>query len=332
MKRKWKVLLCGYYGMGNLGDELLASSAIYLLNKCGLSENDIAMLSGNTEESFQIHHVTSFNRWNISSILKALLSSETLLLGGGGIFQDTSSIRSPWYYWGIMRAAKLCGCRVWAVGQSIGPLNSKSSRFAACSAFRCCDAVSVRDERSADFLNGRCVRSDDLVLALPDKKTDNLPREYFLINLRRTKTRLEYKAAEAASALHLPKGIKLAGIAFDREDAVLMKELSDAHIIHFDELFIPQISQVDEIFDRSAGAFGMRLHFGVLCLRHGVPCTLIPYAPKVTDFAVRWGAETWCSGEMKMPRKWMFSSDLSSAYNNVQKDFYKCFRKVMSFN
>lgn len=51
MARRWKVLLCGYYGMGNLGDELLAAAAIQLLKNCGLKENEIAMLSGAPEES-----------------------------------------------------------------------------------------------------------------------------------------------------------------------------------------------------------------------------------------------------------------------------------------
>lgn len=328
MTRKWKVLLCGYYGMGNLGDELLAFSAISLLKNCGLTESDIAMLSGNPEETFKTHHVTSFDRWNALTVLKALLSSETLLMGGGGIFQDTTSIRSPWYYWGIMRAARLCGCRVWAVGQSVGPLNRRGSRLAARSAYRCCSIVSVRDKSSADFLKGNCILSDDLVLAVPRRKTSDLQPEYFLINLRRTKSGLEYKAAEAAAALRMPAGIKRVGIAFDRDDEVFMKELSDDGIISFDEFFTPQIGNLREIFSKASGAFGMRLHFGVLCLRYEVPCTLVPYAPKVADFASRWGAEVWQSGEIEMPKKWKFSSELDKAYNTVREDFSGCFKKV----
>ena len=63
MARRWKVLLCGYYGMGNLGDELLAAAAIQLLKNCGLKENEIAMLSGAPEESRKKHHIYPIDRW-----------------------------------------------------------------------------------------------------------------------------------------------------------------------------------------------------------------------------------------------------------------------------
>ncbi|MGI6075261.1 MAG: polysaccharide pyruvyl transferase CsaB [Pyramidobacter sp.] len=328
MKKRWKVLLCGYYGQGNLGDELLASAAISLLEKCGLHDDEMAILSGNPAESENSHGIAAVDRWDVRSLLKALASSETLLLGGGGIFQDTSSARSPWYYWGIMQAARLLGCRLWAVGQSIGPLNRRVSRRIASGAFSMCKAVSVRDRRSARFLKGNCILSDDLVLSLPESGAVS-SRDTFLVNFRPTATGLEHRAAQALSKIELPLGMKMAGVALGKEDAALMKDLADAHGLSLDEVFTPTLEQIDDVFARGAGAFGMRLHFGVLCLRSAVPCTLVPYAPKVEDFAQRWGGQLWTEGVLAFPQEWRCFDELRTVRSRIESDFRACFEKVL---
>lgn len=328
MKKRWKVLLCGYYGLGNLGDELLASAVISQLKKCGVRDDELAMMSGNPAESERCHHIAAVDRWSVGSVLKALWASETLLLGGGGIFQDTSSAKSPWYYWGVMRAAGLLGCRLWAVGQSIGPLNRRLSRYAARNAFGACKAVSVRDRRSASFLKEKCILSDDLVLSLP-QSARFLSRDFFLVNFRPTATKLEYGAAEALSAMNLPSGMKTVGVALGKEDGALMKELADAGALRLDELYRPSPDQLGDLFARGAGAFGMRLHFGVLCLRSAVPCTLIPYAPKVEDFAQRWGAQLWTGGKLSFPREWGRFDELEPVRAEIERDFRRCFEKVL---
>ena len=111
MPRRWKVLLCGYYGMGNAGDEFLASASIALLEQCGLERDEIAMLSGNVAESERLHGVRAFDRWKWRQVLFAAKSSETLLLGGGGLqkspggyFHETfytlrGYFTAPWSAW-----------------------------------------------------------------------------------------------------------------------------------------------------------------------------------------------------------------------------------------
>ena len=48
-EREFRVALCGYYGFGNLGDELLAEALIAALERCGIKRGEMAMLSASPD-------------------------------------------------------------------------------------------------------------------------------------------------------------------------------------------------------------------------------------------------------------------------------------------
>lgn len=326
MARRYKVLLCGYYGMGNAGDELLAAASISLLERCGVPRQRIAMLSGNLAESERVHGVAAFARRELKSVVRAARASETLLLGGGGIFQDSSGPFSPWYYWGVMKIAATCGCRAWAVGQSIGPLRRRVSRLAAKSAFAGCAAVTVRDKHSQDFLAGRCVLADDLVLTLPTENNTEPARNGILVNFRPCGG-LERTAARDFSAQEWTRGRKVIGVAMSPEDARTMESLCRGGLLRLDDLRVCSPDNWQSAFAGGACAFGMRLHFGVLCLKLDILCRLVPYDPKVSDFAARWGGDVW--GENGgAPRPWQNRELLYKAVQNTVVSFAESFEKA----
>ena len=325
MSRRWKVLLCGYYGMGNAGDEFLASASIALLERCGLKRDEIVMLSGDTAESERAHGVRAFDRWNWREIVIAAKNSETLLLGGGGIFQDSSGLLSPWYYWGVMRIASLCGCRLWAAGQSVGPLRSPISRALARNAFSLCSAVTVRDERSHEFLKRGALLADDLVLTLPCGASERKGNGV-LVNFRPCGG-LERKAAQDFSVLEWTRGRSIIGVAMSDEDARLMETLQREKIIRLDDLRLCTVENWSETFSDGEYAWGMRLHFGVFCLKRGIPCTLVPYDPKVSDFAVRWGAKQW--PDCSRPEEWSLADELDVAISVTITAFADSFRNAV---
>ncbi len=360
MTRRFKVLLCGYYGMGNLGDELLASASINLLQECGVPRGRIAMLSGDPEGSRAAHNVFAIGRFALKEVFSALHESESVLFGGGGIFQDGSSFRSPAYYWGIVRAARFCGCKVWAVGQSIGPLSHSLCRAMARDAFRLCEAVSVRDVHSFEFLANSCTRprvffrTEDLTLAemvFPRGEgfAQESGKDVFLVNFRRTREKIELKAAADLKYFGVPAGKRCLGVAMDRRDAKLMEELASGGTIALDDICIPTLNNVREVFSRACGGFGMRLHFGVMCLRAGVPFAMVPYDPKVTDFAQRWNVPLWpecasfCEKQenpekqenmtCKLPYDRGLShgeADYAEIGERVRVDFHACWENVFS--
>ena len=105
--RDLDVVLCGYYGFHNLGDDLLAESILMLLERCGIKKEKVGILSAAPAESEELLGITAVNRWRIGDVYRLLKRSRTLLLGGGGLFQDTTSIRSCLYYWGVVLLATM---------------------------------------------------------------------------------------------------------------------------------------------------------------------------------------------------------------------------------
>ena len=320
MGRRFRALLCGYYGMGNFGDELLLKSCIGLLAKNGIGAGSIAVMSGSPADTKRCYNVTSVDRWNPKAMLRAALDSEMFILGGGGIFQDASSVRSVLYYWLVLRMAKLCGCRVMAVGQSVGPLRSALSRILTKNAFSLCAEVGVRDVHSLEALDGDAELTDDLALTLsfPFRETE---KRLFLVNFRRTPSGIENAAAKDFAAVQLPDGVRSVGVAMSDDDASLMREMCAAGALSLDDIVTLSDGIPQDLFAGAAGAFGMRLHFGLLCLKHSVPCTMVPYDPKVKDFAERWGAPLWHAGARELPHAWRNSASLPEAAARIEEVF-----------
>lgn len=292
MTRSYDVLLAGYYGFGNLGDELLAQSLIGLLASFGIERERIAILSNDPVESEKKFGVKAIDRWKLSAIREALLASRTLLLGGGGLFQDVTSARSCVYYWGLVRLARMVRCHVWAVGQSVGPLLSTSSRWLARTAFGACEYIGVRDESSRDILSGfglGCELSPDLAFALDMPLLQDRGRTV-LVNMRPTQGgSWSDCVAQVACALR-DKDFPLRGVAFAPEDVSEMETRAAAHGLTLDDIVTPRsVEDFIEISEDAFASVGMRLHFGILSLRRGLSVVMAPYDPKVSGFAQLWG-------------------------------------------
>ena len=295
LRRPFRVLLCGYYGFGNLGDELLAQSLVALLVKTGLDRREIALLSADPAGSRAALGVASFDRWSPGDVITALSRSRTLLLGGGGLFQDSTSLRSPLFYGAVVALARLMGCRPWSFGQSVGPLRSALGRMVARGALAACPLVFVRDEPSRALLESWGISaflSPDPVLALEPQRLSSRG-EALLVNLRPWGD-LPVRAAEAVTAFAEERGLSLVGVAMASEDEALMDRLCREGRLPLTELLhLKNLFDVGPAWARGGSAVGMRLHFNVLSLVEGVSSVAIPYDPKVRAFAEAWEIPLW---------------------------------------
>jgi polysaccharide pyruvyl transferase CsaB len=140
-----RVLLSGYYGYGNLGDEALLSGIVTGLKKYGHS---VSVLSGNPDYTKQLHNVNAVSRYK--GLPLALLQHDAIISGGGGLLQDKTSSRSLQYYLGVLSLAKLFRKKAIVYGQSVGPL-SEGGKKAVASTLKGV-AVAVRDEMSQGVL------------------------------------------------------------------------------------------------------------------------------------------------------------------------------------
>ena len=289
--RDLDVVLCGYYGFHNLGDDLLAESILMLLERCGIKKEKVGILSAAPAESEELLGITAVNRWRIGDVYRLLKRSRTLLLGGGGLFQDTTSIRSCLYYWGVVLLARFCGCTVWAVGQSVGPFRSSFSRLIAGSAFRLCRWIGVRDKRSQMMLKNwgiESLLSPDLVLAFDLPPLED-GEECILLNLRPWKRSFLEEVLNAAKTLSSDYKTKICCVAFSEEDLTLLKSLqAEGCLPDGDVVLIHTLEDFTRVARGASAALGMRLHFSVLCVLAGIPVIAAAYDPKVRSFAEEW--------------------------------------------
>ncbi|MBI1730316.1 polysaccharide pyruvyl transferase CsaB [Candidatus Acetothermia bacterium] len=145
-----KFIISGYYGFDNLGDEVILAVLIQELHR-EFPEAELVVLSQSPEETTRHYHVKAINRWSLRQILRELSSADLFIGGGGGLIQDRSSLRSPFYYLGLMRLA-MKFCPVVVIGQGIGPLQSPFIEWTAKRVFRRVGFAMLRDEASRNWV------------------------------------------------------------------------------------------------------------------------------------------------------------------------------------
>ena len=279
--RRYSVALLGYYGFGNLGDELLLQSCIELFESAGLERSGIIVLSNTPEDTARTFGVSSVNRWIFREVVKALRQSNSLVLGGGGLFQDSTSVMSCVWYWGIVRLAKILGCKVFALGQSVGPLKSGVSRMLAGNALKSCRKVHVRDNASlelAESLGCRdVVLGGDLVMCMNLRMGGQVlgAKGVMLLNLRPC-AELEHYAGIIAP--HIDENT--IGVAMSGDDVKALESLKLSRVVQ-----VHSLEDTRKLWAGASCAVGMRLHFGVLSRIFRTPLALMPYDVKVREFA-----------------------------------------------
>lgn len=277
-----RVLISGYYGFGNLGDEALLAGLLGALKAQGHTP---VVLSGDPKATEQQHGVEAVHR--LRGYAFALARADALISGGGGLLQDATSRRSLDYYLNVIRFARRTGKRVVVYGQSLGPL-SEAGREAVAHTLRGLP-VAVRDEQSMKLaremgLKPTLVADPALLLANADAEPVLEPDEAPVVLVPRggfphLNEALEELALELAEA-----GVPLAGIAFHpREDDAPLTRIRRM----VPELEVWQESDPRAVvrrFEKSRYVVSIRLHGCILAAVSGVGFAGISYDPKVKGF------------------------------------------------
>ena len=82
-----KILISGYYGFSNAGDEAMLTAIIEAL-RAERKDVEITVMSGKPEVTAKKHGVRSIHRFSPLQILKAMLHTDLLLSGGGSLLQE----------------------------------------------------------------------------------------------------------------------------------------------------------------------------------------------------------------------------------------------------
>lgn len=150
-KQQINVLMSGYYGFNNSGDEAILMSMHKNISE--LDERiDVTVLSNDPEQTRIRHNVNVVYRFGIWNVLAAVKGCDVLLSGGGSLLQDTTSTRSLIYYLSIITLAKFMGKKVMLYANGIGPVSKESNRKWVRRVLNKADVITIREENSYEEL------------------------------------------------------------------------------------------------------------------------------------------------------------------------------------
>ena len=169
-----KVLISGYYGYDNFGDEaILAVLVDYLRQK----NADITVISNKPLKTSRSYGVKAVKNFNLLSLIFSIFRTDVLISGGGSLLQDVTSMKSLLYYAFVIWFSLFCKKEVVIFAQGIGPLQSDLSKKIVFNLLSKCSLVTVRDIKSQKFLidngiNAQLVSDPVFTVDLPDNASE----------------------------------------------------------------------------------------------------------------------------------------------------------------
>jgi polysaccharide pyruvyl transferase CsaB len=142
-----KIVVSGYYGFKNAGDEAMLAAMIEALTDID-PEVNITVISAAPNDTKKRHGVESVSWLNYFAIAKAIRTSDLVVSGGGSLLQNVTSGRSLYYYLSILLLAKIIGTPVMLYAQGIGPICGSFARRVMHIVCNMMSLITVRDQGS----------------------------------------------------------------------------------------------------------------------------------------------------------------------------------------
>lgn len=312
-----RILIAGYYGFHNTGDEAILASMVADL-RASVPDGEITVVSGDPAATSRDHRVPSVLFTDIPALLEAARDTDLIVLGGGGIFHDfwpfdPDALLSPEhgglsFFSGVALLAALYGkpLAIWGVG--VGPLDTENGRLFTRAAFRQASVATVRDADSREALaragldvSGIVVAADPAFRLASVRHPDAAgPRSgaRLSVAIRNWEQDVRPEIWEAAVAgaidLFLERHPGSEAVFFPFQDLpsgllddVAVAERVRAALRHRDRTRVEDATRSPE--EKLAGIagcdvlLGMRLHAVLFGVRSGIPTVPIVYDRKVAN-------------------------------------------------
>jgi len=158
-----RIVISGYYGFNNSGDDALLMS---IINDFKNSDErvQITVLSKNPKQTRLKYCVNAVNRYNPVALIKAISSCDLLISGGGTLIQDVTSTKSLLYYLSIIRLAQFFRKKVMLYANGIGPLKSFKNIEKTKKILDDVDLITLRDKKSQEELESIGITKPRMVL------------------------------------------------------------------------------------------------------------------------------------------------------------------------
>ncbi len=160
-----RILLSGYFGFDNVGDEAILEAECTQLRKLDPSL-ELSALIDNKARAEELH-LKAYKRKSIWQIYKAISECDLLISGGGGLFQDSTGIGSVMYYGAILTMAAILNKPSFIFSQGFGPIRTDLGKFIAQQLLPFANKASFRDEESLQEFKKFAPRVEAVLTADP---------------------------------------------------------------------------------------------------------------------------------------------------------------------
>ncbi len=304
--KRYDVVLSGYYGFHNSGDDALLLAILEDL-KAKKPNLRAAVLSAAPRSTRLQYGTDAINRSNLISLCRILKKTSMLISGGGSLIQDETSPQSLWYYLSVIRLAKHYGLKVIQLANGIGPVKYKFDRELCRKIIsKCVDVITLRDSHSKQELLrlglgevNHCVTADPALTLKPKDNRRAIAilqdaglaenEDFIAVSIRNSKNAKPDFRTQLASALdqiasqHKKSIVFLPmqyprDLEFSRDIAKRMTQ--KAYMIETP----PDVTETMQLLARADLIIAMRLHTLIYAAAIGKDAVAIDYDPKISGF------------------------------------------------
>ncbi|TVY09319.1 polysaccharide pyruvyl transferase CsaB [Paenibacillus cremeus] len=333
-----RIIVSGYYGFNNSGDEAVLQSILLALQEQGERQGVHfvpVVLSVNPTETARTYGVESVHRMKLGEVWRALRGADGLISGGGSLLQDETGTKTIPYYLAIIRLAQWLGKPTFIYSQGIGPVHRRLFFGWIRSFFQKCPFVTVRDQESKDLL-GRMGLSPERVQVVPDPvmgmplrgqptQTNAVQANPIIgVSVRfwnEDRSELQAIAAALRTILdqtdavirflpfHLPSDEKASLYVKEQMGEIYNHRISVAQ----------QVTHPQDMLAEVAGCtllIGMRLHSLIYAAGQMVPMVGVSYDPKIDQFLNR--LDMKAASSTREPKATAISEELLRLLNGLE--------------
>jgi len=327
-----RVILHGYYGFRNTGDEVILDAVLRELRRV-IPDPNPTVISADPAWTRRVHHVEAVNAYSLTDVALSLRDAAIVVLGGGGLFHDywprdnaellSFPAKGVLPYAQICLLAKLYAKPLALLAQGVGPIRTEEGARLLQLICQLADKITLRDNGSLRLLQElHCAQKVSVVAPDPgfafpiaDRSAARKHVEE-LVSKRHTKPRSvigvcirQWPFVSDWSSM-VAKGLD----AFlDANDAVavfvpmqngpygndrIQSKSLIASMLRQDRCLL--LNQVDHrgvatILAGCDAVVAMRLHAVILSLLAGVPVVALAYDEKVREVMLQVGQENLCT-------------------------------------
>jgi len=305
-----RIVISGYYGFDNSGDEAVLLSILLALEEQGRVNGvrlEPVVLSVDPDKTKRTYGVEAVHRMKLGQVISAIRGADGLISGGGSLLQDATSAKTIPYYLAILKIAQWFGKPTFIYSQGIGPVQRRLFFGWIRSVFNRSRFISVRDQESKQLLQRMNVSKEvtvvpDPVMGLPlgssleqqasaklnDKPVIGVSVRYWnpdhselqAIAEALTLVLNQTEAVVRFLPFHLPSDHQASEEVRSMMGAAYRDRITIADNVTHPQHMLGEVGRCDLLI-------GMRLHSLIYAASQEVPMLGISYDPKIDQFLNR---------------------------------------------